>query len=180
MPERELTALVADDEELVREFLVEMLSAIPNLRIDTASNGNEAYTKIKTRKPDILYTDVLMGGMNGDALLESLVAEGIKIPTFVCSGSFQEDVGARALFYATRMYTDEQITKLGIDIQPDTEAQKRFILQKEDEQRVAQLQVAQNRYIPYDFGFPALSKPVGMDSLLDRTKTVINMLYEHS
>ena len=50
MVQRELTALVVDDDDTVRGVIVDILSRVPNLRIETASNGQEAYAKIKAQK----------------------------------------------------------------------------------------------------------------------------------
>jgi len=56
------TALIADDEPLLREALVRMLaSAWPELSIVAqARNGREAIDLFETHKPDICFLDVQM------------------------------------------------------------------------------------------------------------------------
>src|SRR5690349_9117664 len=61
------TAIVADDEPLLREVLVRMLaSAWPALEIVAqARNGREAIELFELHKPDICFLDVQMPGKTG-------------------------------------------------------------------------------------------------------------------
>jgi DNA-binding LytR/AlgR family response regulator len=61
------TALIADDEPLLREALVRLLSATwPELDIVAqARNGREAIDLFDARKPDICFLDVQMPGKTG-------------------------------------------------------------------------------------------------------------------
>ena len=61
------TALVADDEPLLREALVRMLaSAWPTLEVVAqARNGREAIELFETHKPEICFLDVQMPGKTG-------------------------------------------------------------------------------------------------------------------
>jgi PAS domain S-box-containing protein len=57
--------LIADDDELVREILMEILSKNRNYFVDEAFNGIEACIKMGTFQPDLLILDVLMPEMDG-------------------------------------------------------------------------------------------------------------------
>jgi DNA-binding LytR/AlgR family response regulator len=61
------TALVADDEPLLREALVRMLaSAWPELEVVAqARNGREAIDLFETHKPNVCFLDVQMPGKTG-------------------------------------------------------------------------------------------------------------------
>ena len=61
------TALIADDEPLLRERLASLLARIwPELQIvATARNGREAVELFDEHTPDIAFLDVHMPGMNG-------------------------------------------------------------------------------------------------------------------
>ena len=74
------TALIADDEPLLREHLREKLAALwPELAIvGEAGNGNEAADVIATLAPDIAFLDIKMPGQTG---IE--VAQGIETETRV-------------------------------------------------------------------------------------------------
>jgi len=64
---RHATALIADDEPLLREALERMLAQVwPELKIVAhARNGREAIDKFETEHPDVCFLDVHMPGMTG-------------------------------------------------------------------------------------------------------------------
>ncbi len=64
---RRVTALIADDEPLLREVMVRMLAqAWPALEIVAlARNGREAVAMFETLQPDICFLDVHMPGLSG-------------------------------------------------------------------------------------------------------------------
>ena len=74
------TALIADDESLLRDDLRDKLAAIwPELQIVAiASNGDEAAQMIAEHEPDVAFLDIKMPGLTG---LE--VAQGIETATRV-------------------------------------------------------------------------------------------------
>ena len=61
------TALIADDEPLLREVLVRLLANVwPELEIVAlARNGREAVEDFEAQKPDICFLDVHMPGLSG-------------------------------------------------------------------------------------------------------------------
>jgi len=61
------TALIADDEPLLREALKRLLAqAWPELDvIAEARNGREAVSLFEARRPDICFLDVQMPGLSG-------------------------------------------------------------------------------------------------------------------
>jgi len=65
MPE-EITCLIVDDHEVVREGLRLSLSRASHIRvIGEASDGEQAVTLAERRKPDVVVMDVRMPGMDG-------------------------------------------------------------------------------------------------------------------
>ena len=80
-PSRSLTALVVDDEDLVRKF-VERVLRDAGYQTATASDGPEALeVAAKLEHFDILVTDVMMPQMTGDELARRVrvSAPGIKV-----------------------------------------------------------------------------------------------------
>jgi DNA-binding LytR/AlgR family response regulator len=61
------TALIADDEPLLREALVRLLAGVwPELEVVAqARNGREAIELFETHKPDVCFLDVQMPGKTG-------------------------------------------------------------------------------------------------------------------
>ncbi len=70
------TALLADDEPLLREFLREKQLALwPDLNIVAeASNGNEAATLIAEFEPDVAFLDIKMPGITGIEVAQGMDA----------------------------------------------------------------------------------------------------------
>ena len=82
------TALIADDESLLREDLREKLTALwPELQIVAiATNGNEATQMIAAHEPDIAFLDITMPGQTGIEVAAGMaqrLAQGIATATRV-------------------------------------------------------------------------------------------------
>jgi DNA-binding NarL/FixJ family response regulator len=64
--QREITCLIVDDHEVVREGLRLSLSRSPHIRVvGEASDGATAVALVDRRKPDVVIMDVRMPGMDG-------------------------------------------------------------------------------------------------------------------
>jgi DNA-binding NarL/FixJ family response regulator len=62
----EITCLIVDDHEVVREGLRLSLSRAPHIRvIGEAADGESAVTLAERRRPDVVIMDVRMPGMDG-------------------------------------------------------------------------------------------------------------------
>jgi two-component system LytT family response regulator len=65
------TILVIEDEQNIRETLVDILS-LSGYEVFSACNGKEGYDKILQEKPDLVLCDVNMPELDGFALLEAI------------------------------------------------------------------------------------------------------------
>ena len=69
-----LTALIIDDERLAREELEFLLESDLDVEVlAQGSNGIEAIDLIRTHKPDVVFLDVQMPGLDGFAVLRKLL-----------------------------------------------------------------------------------------------------------
>jgi two-component system LytT family response regulator len=67
------TCLIIDDEKLARDLLHEYLEAFPQIEvIGECAKGTEAVEKINKLKPDLIFLDVQMPGMNGFDVLDEI------------------------------------------------------------------------------------------------------------
>jgi DNA-binding response OmpR family regulator len=65
--------LIVDDEQAILKFLV-IKFKISGYDVATALSGEEALTLLRQAAPDILLLDILMPGMDGFAVLQTLRA----------------------------------------------------------------------------------------------------------
>ena len=74
MPE-EISCLIVDDHEMVREGLRVSLSRAPHIRVlGEAADGESAVALAERRKPDVVIMDVRMPGMDGIETTKLLAA----------------------------------------------------------------------------------------------------------
>lgn len=78
-----MKVLVVDDEPLARENLRVLLAADGEVEVVGECTGTEAVAMIARCRPDILFLDVQMPGMDGFALLELLGPDAVPAVVFV-------------------------------------------------------------------------------------------------
>jgi two-component system LytT family response regulator len=73
MTEAPCTALIVDDEPLARALLREFLAPFPHVRVlGECADGFEAVRMAAEHKPDLLFLDIQMPGLDGFEVLELL------------------------------------------------------------------------------------------------------------
>jgi two-component system LytT family response regulator len=70
---KELRVVVVDDEPLVREDIVQLLSGRAGVDVvATCANGIEALDAVRRLQPDVLLLDIRMPGIDGFGVVEKL------------------------------------------------------------------------------------------------------------
>lgn len=107
--------LVVEDNQADRSRLEKLLSDAGFL-VSTAADGNQALASVKSNKPDAIFMDVNMPGMDGFAATRALRNDSATkdIPVVLVTAKDQKAdqawgqmLGAKA--YITKPYTDDQI-----------------------------------------------------------------------
>jgi two-component system LytT family response regulator/two-component system response regulator LytT len=74
-----LSALIIDDEQLAREELKYLLDQAGGVEVVAqGANGIEAVNLIEEHRPDLVFLDVQMPGLDGFAVIEQLIARRAK------------------------------------------------------------------------------------------------------
>ncbi len=93
MPTPSLTALIVDDEQLAREELQYLLEKVGGVEVlALGKNGIEAVELIRSHKPDVVFLDVQMPGLDGFAVLKKLVDKDkrTRLPQIIFATAFDQ------------------------------------------------------------------------------------------
>ena len=86
-----LTAVIVDDEPLARQELLYQLQSAEDVEVVAqGSNGIEAVELIRTHKPDVIFLDVQMPGLDGFAVLKKLLDRKSDPPQIVFATAFDQ------------------------------------------------------------------------------------------
>jgi two-component system, LytTR family, response regulator LytT len=86
-----LTALIIDDEPLARQELQYLLERAGNVEIlGLGTNGIEAVELIRTHRPDVVFLDVQMPGLDGFGVLKKLLDRKIPLPQVVFATAYNQ------------------------------------------------------------------------------------------
>ncbi|MBB6733235.1 response regulator transcription factor [Cohnella zeiphila] len=99
------TVMVVDDEKWIRRGLIQLIpwDAMGLRLVGEAGDGSDAFEMAKERKPDVLFLDMRMPGLDGKELLGMLRSELPELLTVVVSG------------YSDFEYTKEAIRQKAFD-----------------------------------------------------------------
>ena len=84
-----LRVLIVDDEPLARQELQYLLESSGNVEVVGAgANGIEAVDLIQTHKPDVVFLDVQMPGLDGFGVLKKLLGKKAELPQVVFATAY--------------------------------------------------------------------------------------------
>jgi two-component system LytT family response regulator len=107
----EIRVLIADDEPLARRGLQQVLAAHPDCHIVAESrNGKEALRALRALRPDVVFLDIQMPGLDGFQVMQSIASE--KPPIIVLVTAYDEFAvrafEAHAIDYLLKPVTQER------------------------------------------------------------------------
>jgi len=86
-----LTVLIIDDEALARQELQYLLERAGGVEVlAQGTNGIEAVELIRTHRPDVVFLDVQMPGLDGFAVLKKLLDRKMPLPQVVFATAFDQ------------------------------------------------------------------------------------------
>ncbi len=86
-----LSTIVVDDEPLARKGLIVRLQQHKDVNIVAdCSNGREAIEAVNTLKPDLMFIDIKMPGLNGFEVVSQLLEQQEKMPLVIFVTAFEE------------------------------------------------------------------------------------------
>ncbi len=101
----EITCLIADDHEVVREGLRLALSRSPRIRvIGEASDGRSAVTLTERRRPDVVIMDLRMPDMDGLEATEQILSKMPETAVLIFTAYGERSLMQRGLESGARGY----------------------------------------------------------------------------
>ncbi|MDD5543585.1 MAG: LytTR family DNA-binding domain-containing protein [Acidobacteriia bacterium] len=80
----QIESIIVDDEPLAREELAFLLGANPEVKlVGQAKNGLEAVELVKKSKPQLMFLDIQMPGLDGLQTIERLISKKIELPKII-------------------------------------------------------------------------------------------------
>ena len=109
-----ITVLVVDDEAPARNRLADLLTGDREVgRVLEAQNGLAATAMIQEERPDIVFLDIQMPGVDGFGVIDALGAENMPLTVFVTAyDKFAlQAFETEALDYLLKPFTDERYAR---------------------------------------------------------------------
>lgn len=86
-----LRAVLVDDEPLARQELAYLLEKSGGIELlGQGANGVEAVELVRTLRPDIVFLDVQMPGLDGFAVIKRLLEQKVPLPQVVFATAFDQ------------------------------------------------------------------------------------------
>lgn len=106
--------LVTDDSLLGRMSVKKAVSHL-DFNILEAVDGYDALIQIDSKKPDIIFLDLLMPKVDGFTVLEEMQKRNIKIPVIVVSADIQDSTIDRCTKLGAFGYLNKPIERIALD-----------------------------------------------------------------
>lgn len=102
------TVLIVDDSTMDRHLAGAIVQKMPNWRPAFASNGVEALEAMKTTRPDVVLTDMLMPEMDGLQLVQAIRTRYPLVPVILMTAHGSEDIAIQALQKGAASYVPKK------------------------------------------------------------------------
>ncbi len=103
------TILIADDDPLIRDMLLQAFNAYDELKVLTAENGRVAVEFLNNAKIDMVITDLKMPVMNGLKVLSYMNKNHLKIPVVVLTGHGTPEIEAKLKDFDNLSYFEKPL-----------------------------------------------------------------------
>jgi two-component system chemotaxis response regulator CheY len=114
-----LMCLIVDDSAFARFHMKRLLGSFENIKTSEAANGNEAVSEYKRLRPDIVFMDIVMPGLEGVETVKRICKDdpGASV-IMVSSQSYPEKISealtAGAKFFLSKPVTTDRL-RMAID-----------------------------------------------------------------
>jgi two-component system chemotaxis response regulator CheY len=105
-----LTCLIVDDSAFARFHMKRLLGSFENIETTEASNGNDAVSEYNRLRPDIVFMDIVMPGLEGVETVKRICRDDPEASVImVSSQSYPEKVN-EALTAGAKCFLSKPVT----------------------------------------------------------------------
>lgn len=108
-PHKEFNFLVADDSEFARKSIIKVLTGIGGKLAGEAVTGLDAVQKYRNLKPDIVFLDITMPGMEGMDALELILRDDNSARVVMVSSLSHNNLVKEALKKGAKHYITKPV-----------------------------------------------------------------------
>ncbi|BBB02242.1 putative two-component system response regulator [Actinacidiphila reveromycinica] len=167
--------VVADDQASVREGLVALLGALPEIDVvASAADGREAVAKVAEHRPDAILLDLHMPGLGGIEATRILTADHPEVAVVVLTSYLDDASLLEALRAGARSYLTKDADRT--DIAHALTAAADGLAVFDPRVQAALLDVASGGVPAQPAPVPAAGEPVLTDSLTRREAEILTLI----
>lgn len=112
---RQFNFLVVDDSEFARKSLIKMLATMGGKLVGEAMTGQDAIMKYRSLKPDIVFMDITMPGMEGIDALEEIMRDDRSAKVVMVSSLGHNDLVKDALRKGARHFITKPVQNVPLE-----------------------------------------------------------------
>ena len=105
-----LICLIVDDSAFARFHLKRLLSSFDNIKTSEAANGNEAVSEYKRLRPDIVFMDIVMPGLEGVETVRRICKDDPRASVIMVSSQSYPEKVSEALTAGAKCFLSKPVT----------------------------------------------------------------------
>lgn len=114
-PQKPFKFLVVDDSEFARKVLIKVLNTLGGTLAGEAATGEDAVQKYKRLKPDLVFMDITMPGVEGIDALEMILHDDRQAKVVMVSSLSHHDLVENAMKKGAKHFITKPVQKEPIE-----------------------------------------------------------------
>ncbi len=105
-----LICLIVDDSAFARFYMKRLLGSFENVRTSEAANGNEAVSEYNRLRPDIVFMDIVMPGVEGVETVKRICKDDPEASVIMVSSQSYPEKVSEALMAGAKYFLPKPVT----------------------------------------------------------------------
>jgi len=105
-----LMCLIVDDSAFARFHMKRLLGSFENIKTSEAANGNEAVSEYRRLRPDIVFMDIVMPGLEGVETVKRICSDDPRASVIMVSSQSYPEKVSEALTAGAKCFLSKPVT----------------------------------------------------------------------